>query len=57
MISGRSSVVDLSIKSGNLVIRPILEPEIELADLLAKVTDDNVQGEVDFGPPVGKEIW
>lgn len=49
--------MDLSIESGDLVIRPILEPEVELADLLAKVTDENVHGEVDFGSPVGKEIW
>lgn len=32
--------------------RPTLE------ELLAKVTDDNIHGEVDWGPPVGKErFW
>lgn len=28
-----------------------------LEELLSQVTDDNLHGEIDFGPPVGKEVW
>jgi hypothetical protein len=28
-----------------------------LDDLLSRVTDENRHPEVDFGPPVGKEVW
>ncbi len=26
-------------------------------ELLQQVTSHNIHGEVDFGPPVGKEVW
>jgi antitoxin component of MazEF toxin-antitoxin module len=29
----------------------------DLVSLLSKVTPENIQEAVDFGPPVGKEIW
>ena len=28
-----------------------------LAQLLAGVTPENIHGEVDFGPPAGRETW
>jgi hypothetical protein len=28
-----------------------------LDELLARVTDENRHGEINFGPPVGKEVW
>jgi hypothetical protein len=33
------------------------EPEFSLDHLLAGVTEQNVHGEADFGPAVGKEVW
>jgi antitoxin component of MazEF toxin-antitoxin module len=34
------------------------EPEpSKLDELLAKVTPENIHPEVDFGPPVGNEVW
>ncbi|EOG5392480.1 hypothetical protein ACLE0F_004071 [Cronobacter sakazakii] len=32
-----------------------LPAEYELFDLMAKVTEENLHGPVDFGPPVGRE--
>ena len=29
----------------------------DLAEMLAKITPDNLHSEVDFGPPVGREEW
>ena len=52
-----NSLVELSLVDGKLVITPGVEPELRLADLLAQVTEDNLHGEVDTGPAVGREAW
>ena len=51
------AAVDLSLVDGQLVIVPLIEPGPTLDDLLAQVTDDNLHGEVDTGPAVGREAW
>ena len=51
----QGSPVELSLTGGRLVVAPIVGAEETLDDLLAQVTDENLHGEVDFGPPVGKE--
>jgi len=28
-----------------------------LQEMLDRVTPENIHGEIDFGPPVGKEVW
>ena len=49
--------VELTIEDGRLVIAPVTEAEYDLDVLLAKVTPESIHGEVDFGRPVGKEVW
>ncbi|MBA3311846.1 MAG: AbrB/MazE/SpoVT family DNA-binding domain-containing protein [Planctomycetaceae bacterium] len=49
--------VEMTVEEGGLVVRPVRGPQVSLADLLEKVTPDNLHGEVDFGPAVGREIW
>ncbi len=51
------SQVELSIIDKKLVIAPVLEHELSLEKLMAKVTKDNLHSEVDTGIAVGKEIW
>lgn len=40
-----------------------LQPGVDLAnssslqDLLDGITPENIHGEVDFGPPLGREVW
>jgi antitoxin MazE len=51
------AVVDLSIQEGHLVVKRAAVPEYRLEDLLAQITDENRHGEIDFGPPVGNEVW
>ncbi|MCS6497142.1 hypothetical protein NX905_23145 [Burkholderia thailandensis] len=41
---------------GGLTVHPAARPRYTLDELLASVTPDNLHGEVDFGPPVGREI-
>jgi antitoxin MazE len=53
----QGSVVDLSLENGRMIVEPANEPEYSLEDLLAKVTKKNIHSEVDFGKPIGKEVW
>jgi len=51
------STVDLTLVDGKLVIAPIRRSRYTTEELLAGVTDDNIHGENDWGPPIGKEVW
>ena len=53
----QDSQVELTLAHGGLLIIPIDEPEVTLEQLLAGITDENLHGEVDTGPPVGNEVW
>jgi antitoxin MazE len=52
----QGSVVDLSTVKGQLVAKPIKEPEYSLEELLAGVTEKNLHAEFDTGDAVGQEI-
>ncbi|MEI6668299.1 MAG: AbrB/MazE/SpoVT family DNA-binding domain-containing protein [Acidobacteriota bacterium] len=51
------SEVDLSLRDGDLVIKPTRRPKYRLTELVRKMTAKNLHGEVDTGAPVGREIW
>ncbi len=53
----RNSPVEVSLVDGQLVIVPVVEPALTLEHLLAQVTEDNLHGEIETGPAVGKEAW
>ncbi len=46
------TVVDMSLGSGRLVIRPSGDPGPTLDHLLARVTDENLHGEDDWAAPL-----
>ena len=48
--------VEISIKNGALLIEPSIK-EIDLDELLSRVNKKNLHKLIDFGPPVGREIW
>jgi antitoxin MazE len=50
-----NAAVDLAVRDGGLVIQVEVEPSLRLEDLLAGVTDENLHGEWQTGPPAGKE--
>lgn len=49
--------VELSLVKGKLVVEPITETAPTLEELLRGVTDENLHGEWDTGPAVGREVW
>jgi antitoxin MazE len=51
------SEVDVSLKSGKLVVVPVEKPGVTLKMLLAKITEENIHREVDTGPAAGRESW
>ena len=53
----RDALVDLSLKGGKLIVEPLPKSPLNLDELLAAVTPENLHGEVDTGPPVGRENW
>jgi len=53
----RNSPVEVSLVEGRLVIVPVVEPALTLEHLLAQVSEDNLHGEIETGPAVGREAW
>jgi antitoxin MazE len=51
------AAVELSLVEGRLVVQPITPQPLTLDQLLQGVTDENVPGEWDTGPAIGKEVW
>ncbi len=49
--------VEVREEGGKIVIEPVRTPVYELDDLLAEMTPDTFPDDVDFGAPVGKEVW
>ncbi len=47
--------VDIREERGRIVIEPVRGPACDLESLLARITDENLHGEIDFGKPVGNE--
>jgi antitoxin MazE len=53
----QGSEVDVALVEGKLIVSPVDQETPSLAELLAGVTRENLPAAVDFGPPVGREIW
>jgi len=51
------SQVDLFVREGELVVAPIPAKKYTLEELVSGITAKNRHESVDWGPPVGKEIW
>ncbi len=52
-----NSTVELSVCRGKLIVTPSVTPRVEQANLLSKVTKENLHGEADTGPAMGSEAW
>ena len=52
-----NTAVDVSVRSGKLVVVLVPEPEVTLENLVALITPENRHDEVETGEPVGNEIW
>ena len=50
------NALSIEYANGALRLTPV-EDAPQLADLVSRITADNLHGEIDFGSPVGKEAW
>ena len=54
---GAGTEVSLTAKDGELVLRPSVPSRLNLGDLLAGVTPDNIHASVNTGDAVGSEAF
>jgi antitoxin MazE len=50
-------MVDIREDNGRIVIEPVLVPVYDLDALLDQMTPETFPDDIDFGAPVGNEIW
>jgi antitoxin MazE len=52
-----NDAVECTIEAGKLIVQRIQNlPELSLDELLAGITESS-EGEVEWGKPMGKEVW
>ena len=51
------SKVDVAIEDGRLVIEPLRRKRLTMAELLEGISPDDRPELLDWGPPVGREVW
>ena len=51
------ATVDLSVKNGQLLVRPLRGRKYSLNAILSKVNRRNLHGEFSTGKAVGREAW
>jgi len=51
--------VDVAVRQGSLVVTPIrrIRGGHDLRELVSRIPKDDRPEEVDWGPPVGREVW
>ncbi len=49
--------VDVREEDGRIIIEPIREPAYDLDAMLAEMAPETFHEDVDFGQPLGKEVW
>ena len=56
---GVGDEVDISVKDGIMIVTPAkrIRGRQSLKDLVARIPENYQTGEVDWGEPVGKEVW
>ena len=56
---GVGDEVDISVKDGIVIVKPTktIRGKHNLKDLVARIPKNYQKGEVDWGEPVGKEVW
>jgi antitoxin MazE len=50
-------MVDIREENGRIVIEPVLAPVYDLDSLVDRLTPETFPDDVDFGDPVGDEVW
>jgi antitoxin MazE len=54
---GIDQAVEVHEEGGRIIIEPVKTPIYDLDQLLDQMKPETFHDEVDFGPPVGEEVW
>jgi antitoxin MazE len=49
--------VDVREENGRIIIEPIRAPSYDIETMVAEMDPETFHEDVDFGQPVGKEVW
>ena len=49
--------VNVRLEDGKIIIEPVRLVEETLEQMLERMTPDTFHDDIDFGPPVGNEVW
>ncbi len=49
--------VEMREEDGRIIIEPIAAPAYDLEEMLSAMTPDTFPDDLDFGKPVGQEVW
>lgn len=49
--------VDVRAQDGRVVIEPVRRKEYDIEELIRGINKENCHSSVDFGKPVGREVW
>ncbi len=51
--------IEVAVQDGTIVLRPLrrVRGRYDLRDLVEDIPDGQAGGEIDWGPPVGREVW
>ena len=51
------SEVEVTLRAGTILVRPIVRKRHALNDLLKRVTPANLHNSISTGPAAGQEVW
>ena len=51
------SAVELTLEEGKIIVKPAKKRKLSLTQMLKRITKENRHAEIDWGGPVGREIW
>ncbi len=51
------SELEIYVEDGRIMLTPVSRPASRLEELVAQITDENRHELLDWGPPVGGEVW
>lgn len=49
--------INILLSKGRIILEPVNSLEFDLDEMLAQIRPEHLHGEIDFGRPVGKEIF
>lgn len=53
----RNTDIEITVQDGSLLLTPVIDKKESLTSIMEKINEQNIHREVDYGKPLGNEIW